>query len=258
MFYSSVFKQNPGFPVGATCLSRQNCPNFNNHKGVYFTMKTASHKLNYSTACSRRLLAAIACPLGDVFAAGEVAIYTAETVWISKEAADKQAQICTDKLDAAGIANTRFDSSEDMDALANWMKNATGNGRLDVCILYGGFPSSIYPSGNTLPDGSIAEAFIETTDGDAFINHAEYMFWGGVGGNETGGLQNMMDIPTISMWDDDTPMTVTEAGKTIAPSLTNFSSDRPFHVDELAGDWKVEAVLAQNRDGTRARPNYCP
>ena len=184
---------------------------------------------------------------------GEVAIYTGEVGWITKEGADKQAQICIDRLNAAGIPNILFDSEGDTDALANWMKNATGNGRVDVCILYGDFPSSIYPAGNALPDGSIAEAFIESTDGDAFINHADWMFWG-AGKNTQGGLQNMMDIAGITMWGNNTPMTVTEAGKTIAPSLTDFVSHRPFHVDELAGDWEVEAVLARNHDGTRADP----
>ena len=202
---------------------------------------------------SLTLIALAACPLALVFAAGEVAIYTGEVGWITKEGADKQAQICIDRLNAAGIPNILFDSEGDTDALANWMKNATGNGRVDVCILYGDFPSSIYPAGNALPDGSIAEAFIESTDGDAFINHADWMFWG-AGKNTQGGLQNMMDIAGITMWGNNTPMTVTEAGKTIAPSLTDFVSHRPFHVDELAGDWEVEAVLARNHDGTRADP----
>ena len=202
---------------------------------------------------SLTLIALIACPLVHVFAAGEVAIYTGEVGWISKEAADEQAQICMDKLNDAGIPNRLFDSTDDRDALANWMKNTTGDGGLDVCILYGGFPSSIYPTGNALPDGSIAEAFIETTDGDAFINHADYMFYGS-GRNGEDGLQNMMDIAGITMWDDNTPMMVTDAGKSIAPSLTDFVSDRPFHVNELAGNWAVEGVLAQNHDGTRADP----
>ena len=40
----------------------------------------------------------------------------------------------------------------------------------------------------------MAELFIESTDGDAIINHADYMFWGFNGRNAEGGLQNMMDI----------------------------------------------------------------
>jgi hypothetical protein len=64
----------------------------------------------------------------------------------------------------------------------------------------------------------------------------------------------MMDIPGIVMWDDNTPMVVTEEGKDIAPSLVDFMSDRPFHLDQLANDWFPELILAQNATGTRADP----
>lgn len=199
-------------------------------------------------------MALMALPLAPLFAAGEVAIYTGTTQWIGKEPADEQAQICVDMLNDAGITNTWFDSDGDMDALAEWMESVTGDQGLDVCVLYGDLPPSVYPEGNSQTDGSIGETFIETTDGDTFINHADYMFWGLGGRNETGGLQNMMDIAEITMWDDDTAMTVTADGKAISPSLTDFASDRPFHVDELDGDWEVEVSLAQSDDGTRADP----
>ncbi len=113
---------------------------------------------------------------------------------------------------------------------------------------------TFYPQGNTQPDGSIGELFIESTDGDAIINHADYMFWGLGNRNAEGGLQNMMDIPGIVMWDDNTPMIVTDEGKEIAPSLPAIESDRPFHIDQLADDWEIEVSLAQNEAGTRADP----
>ena len=200
------------------------------------------------------LIALMALPLAHVFAAGDVAIYTGITQWISKAAADEQAQICVDMLNDAGIANTWYDSDGDVDALADWMQGVTGDDGLDICVLYGDFPPEIYPEDNTQTDGSIAETFIETTDGDTFINHADYMFWGLAGRNEEGGLKNMMDIDDIVMWDDDTAMTVTAEGKAISPTLPDFASDRPFHTDQLAGDWEVEVSLAQNDDGTRADP----
>src|SRR5262245_45030914 len=125
--------------------------------------------------------------------AGEVAIYTGTTQWISKTAADEQAQICVDKLTALGINKTWFPNDTDMDALAEWVINATDNGQVDVLVLYGDIPPSLYPEGNAEPDGSVAELFIESTDGDAIINHADYMFWGLNARNQTGGLENMMD-----------------------------------------------------------------
>jgi len=185
---------------------------------------------------------------------GQVAIYTGVTSWITKALADAEAQICVDALNAAGIPNVWFTSTDDEAALAQWVQDATGNGQLDVLVLYGYLPPSIYPGGNTQPDGSIAELFIESTDGDAIINHADYMFYVSNPLNGTAGLENMMDITGISMWGDNTPMSVTYEGSKIAPSLTDFLSDRPFHVYELAGQWFVEAVLAQNADGSLADP----
>jgi hypothetical protein len=196
------------------------------------------------------LFSAISIPVR----AGEVAIYTGMTSWIEMTTADVQAGICVDKLSAAGIGITWWAIDADQAALAEWVIECTDNGQLDVLVLYGYLPPAIYPAGNTMPDGSIAELFIESTDGDAIINHADYMFFVSDPFNEVGGLQNLMDIPDITMWDDDTPMVVTDEGRTIAPSLTDFMSDRPFHVDELAGDWWVEATLARNAAGTRADP----
>ena len=207
------------------------------------------------------LTIAICLPLLGTFAPapaqvapGEVAIYTGLTQWISKLAADEQAQICVDKLTNLLVPHIWYQNETDVDGLAEWVLNATDNGKLDVLVLYGDFPPTIYPDANAQPDGSLAELFIESTDGDAIINHADYMFWGFNGRNSEGGLQNMMDIPTIVMWDDDTPVEVTPEGKNQIPSLTNFLSDRPFHLDELAGEWAVEVSFAQNAAGTRADP----
>lgn len=190
-------------------------------------------------------------------ARNEVAIYTGTTQWISKAKADEQAKICVDMLNKAGIKNTLFSKDTDMPALATWMKGVTNDKGLDICILYGDFPPTLYPENNAQPDGSIAEVFIESTDGDAFLNHADYMFWGLNGRNQEGGLKNMMDIPNITMWDDNTKLTVTAEGRAISPTLAsipNLESDRPFHLNELAKEWKAEVILAKNDAGTRADP----
>lgn len=190
-------------------------------------------------------------------AKNEVAIYTGTTQWISKAKADAQAAICVDMLKKAGIKNTLLSADKDMDALGNWVKSVTNDKGLDICVLYGDIPPSLYPEKNAKPDGSVAELFIESTDGDAFINHADYMFWGLAGRNEEGGLKNIMDIPNITMWDDNTALTVTTEGKAISPTLAaipKLESDRPFHIDELKGDWKVEVLLTKNAAGTRGDP----
>ena len=64
----------------------------------------------------------------------------------------------------------------------------------------------------------------------------------------------MMDIAGIVFGADNTPMTVTDEGRDIAPSLFDYLSDRPLLLNLLTGNWFVEASLAQNADGTQADP----
>ncbi len=190
----------------------------------------------------------------DFATPGTVAIYTGETWWISKEQADLQAALCAERLAEAGITTTIFSMPTDKTAVAEWVEGATGNGLLDVLILYGEFPETIYASGNAQPNGSLAELFIESTDGDAIIGHADWMFYGH-GRNGTGGLQNMMDIPTIRMdGADNITMTVTAEGQAIAPNLASYVSVRSMPYDQLTGNWFVETSLAQNTEGTRGDP----
>ena len=108
---------------------------------------------------------------------GSVSFYTGNTGWIDKFSADEQANIGSILLTQVGIENEIYTSDTDGADLADWMQQATGNGQLDVLVLYGSCPSEIYS--NQQPDGSIAERFIESTDGDAIINHADYMFYVG-------------------------------------------------------------------------------
>jgi hypothetical protein len=203
---------------------------------------------------------AIAAPLvwADVTPGlGSVAIYTGETQWIGKAEADTQASITNDGLNAAGINTSWFDDVGQIDQVATWVASSTNNGALDVLILYGDIPTSVYEGDNAQADGSLAEMMVESPDGDAIINHADYMFWGIGGRNSEGGIQNIMDIPDIVMWDDNTAVEVTTMGATISPTLAGLSpleTDRPFHVDQLAGGWTAEIVLAENADGTRADP----
>ncbi|GAF81766.1 unnamed protein product, partial [marine sediment metagenome] len=100
-----------------------------------------------------------------------------------------------------------------------------------------------------------AELFLD--DGNCIINTGDWIFYvvNGAGTNGPGGLQTMMDIPGVTVaGEDNTAVTVTADGQDYTPTLQNFATDRPFHLDTLAGDWEVELVLAQNAAGTRADP----
>lgn len=57
----------------------------------------------------------------------------------------------------------------------------------------------------------------------------------------------MMDIPDIVQWDDDTPMKVTKEGKELTPTLKDYATDRPFHLDQIEKtDWELEIAFATN------------
>jgi len=194
-----------------------------------------------------------------------VLMYTGAVSWMRLDDANRQAQITKQSLASKGI---QAEIVETEDAVRNWMLQTTSDGNVDVLILYGVLPTSIYPSFNSQPDGSVAEKWIESTDGNTILNHGDYFgFWGGGHQEELGvrngveALQALMDIPHITMWDfgleNNTPMVVTKEGKEITPSLQNFLSDRAFHLDELTGDWFAEKIFASDTgtaEATRADP----
>lgn len=194
-----------------------------------------------------------------------VLMYTGAVSWMSLEDANLQSQTTKRLLSSKGI---HAEIVETQDAVRDWMLQTTSDGNVDVLILYGVLPTSIYPPFHRQPDGSVAENWIESTDGNTILNHGDYFgFWGGGHQEELGvqngvqTLQNLMDIPHITMWDfgleNNTPMLVTKDGKSVTPSLTNFKSDRAFHLDELTGNWFAEKVLASDTgtsQATRADP----
>lgn len=183
----------------------------------------------------------------------DVAIST-HAGWYSQGAADRE----MDELVAAIENNSSIGSIEvftptDHPALATWVTGHT-NGGGHILLLNGQFPDSIYAPGNTQQDGSIAELFLEA--GNTILNTGDYMFYvvNGAGTNGEGGIRAMMDNASITMWDDNTAMIVTADGAAYTPTLVDFQTDRPFHLDELEGGWEPLLIMAQNDAGTRADP----
>jgi len=178
--------------------------------------------------------------------AQHIAIST-QAGWFGQAAADREAQEIADN-----VAGVELFTPDDQAALATWVENHTGDG-MDILILCGQFPDTIYAPGNAQADDSLAELFLDA--GNMILNTGDYMFYvvNGAGTNAAGGLQTMMDIADITMWDDNTAVTVTADGAQLA-GLVDFQTDRPFHLDELGDDWEVEFSFAQNDAGTRADP----
>ena len=186
------------------------------------------------------------CPMAM---ASDIAISTA-TGWWPQATADTEMQDIVNNVKAVRV---ELFTPTQLDALATWVKDHTGDGTPDLLIMCGQVPATIYPAGNAQPDGSIAELFLD--DGNVIINTGDYMFYvGTAGNNDAGGLQNMMDIPGITMWDRMAPVTVTAEGRQYTPSMYGFSPTRPWHLDELTNNWQAELILAQDAAGTSADP----
>ena len=212
-------------------------------------------------------------PVGPV----DVLIYTNRSFWITLEDAVMAAETTKSLLDSEGI---QVEITKDDVYVREWMLQTTNDGNVNVVIFYGVLPASIYGTGNTQPDGSIAENWIETTDGDTILNHADYIAYNtdydvdkfigltaeekagrAVGSNQEGGLQNLMDNPNIAI--DDTAnrpgssMIVTSDGNALTPSLVNFDSHRSIPLNQLQGEWFAEKVFASdtgNAEATYADP----
>jgi len=181
----------------------------------------------------------IAMLLSSSAMAIDIAIST-KSGWWGQGAADQEMQDIVNNVQGVSI---EVFSINDLDALADWVIAHTGNGAADLLIMCGNVPETIYPSGNAQPDGSLAEDFLD--DGNTIINTGDYMFYvGTTANNDAGGLQNMMDIPNVDMWDLGQTMVVTPEGQEFTPSLQDGSITRPWHLDHLEGtDWEPELIL---------------
>lgn len=186
-------------------------------------------------------------------AAIEVRLFVETTQWIGQPIAKSEADKIMKALKGKPGIDIDFVTAKDS---PTWMTKVTKDGKADIYVMFGDFIPEIYPQGNAKVDGSVAEEFLD--NGNIFINTADYMFWGLGGRNKEGGLQNMMDVPAIVMWDNNSAMKVSADGKKLTPTLKDYATDRPFHMDQIKGtDWEPEVVFASNSGdatGNRADP----
>ena len=204
-----------------------------------------------------------------VDASVDVLIYTGHVSWITRPAAITEAQTTKRLLQSAGL---QAEITDNENTVKQWMLQTASDGSVDVLLLYGPIPATIYPPKNAMPEGSVAENWIETPDGNTILNHADYFGFRSTDQRHRNGaamLQNLMDIPGIFIPTDrfNIPMFVTPQGSAVTPSLVDFQSDRPFPLNQLQGKWFAEKIFASNtgtaeatladpvivRDGDRGR-----
>lgn len=178
--------------------------------------------------------------------ASDLAFYSGPTNpdWISNASCRRETDEMIAGLKGMFASVSDFGDKKEKD-LGDWAKKHTGNKKVDVIILASGTtPSSLYQFPNVQPDGSPVENFID--DGNVLINIADWIFYmsyeGGVRSADNGpsGAANIFDIPGLSFGSRNNNMKVNANGKKYLPSLKDFTSDRPWHVEQFAGtDWEV-------------------
>jgi len=194
--------------------------------------------------CIFLVLLFMAFATGSCFAAkmGQIAIFTESVGWTSVGAANTAAQII---LDGVTITN-------DIQKLGNgdmgtFAEANTDDGELDIIILFGYFPPSLYTPGNGQPDGSVGELFLE--GGNMFLNTSDYIFYVSSANNDAGGLTNMTDS-NFDCWTDGINNTPTADGATYTPSYAGHVGKRSLQIDQVEADadWELEVVFGS--DGT--------
>ena len=199
--------------------------------------------------------------------AADLAIYSGPTNpgWISQEAAIANGEAIANDADMKAIFETInvYGDGDEVgydSALGLWMQEHTGNGQQDVFIAASGTaPSAIYQFPNADPDGSNIENFVE--DGNVFINVADWILYmsyeGGSRSADNGadGAANVFDIPGLTFGARGGPSVPTEMGQKYIPSLAEFQSNRPWHLEQFDGtDWEVTPFAISNDDENSADP----
>ncbi|MCE2412854.1 hypothetical protein J4G07_02525 [Candidatus Poribacteria bacterium] len=192
---------------------------------------------------------ALWAPTADAANKVDIFIYTDTVQWIGQAKAQEEAEILAKHLDGAdGIGELILHGpAKQVEA---WTKKHTVEKGHHLIVMFGDVPPEIYDAGKDAKKETVAEEYLDA--GNSFSNSADYFFWGQGGRNEEGGIKNMMDIPDMVQWDDDTPMEVTKEGKELTPTLDDYATDRPFHVDKLKNDWELEIAFASDTGNQKA------
>ncbi|MDH4241571.1 MAG: hypothetical protein OEW48_18580, partial [Phycisphaerae bacterium] len=143
-------------------------------------------------------------------------------------------------------------------AAGAWVAANINDGEMDIIWLPGTMPSVLYPLGNTSPDGSPAELWLD--GGNMFINVADWFAYCSYEGgtrqtpdNGAGGAENILDLPGIITSADGVSLTRTAAGATYMPGLpATLISDRQVTLAAVTAPWEVSEIFAGN--GTVADP----
>lgn len=129
---------------------------------------------------------------------GDVAIFSEATGWISKDNADIQRAIVFDNLknEVSSVGDVVYKTDAE---IGPWAEERIDDGKADILVIFGWFPTTLYTPGNSQVDDSIAERFLY--GGNIILNCADYAFYVTEGGGANGenGLKTIINI-NADMW----------------------------------------------------------
>ena len=193
------------------------------------------------------VLLMVTCTVSSWAELGDVAIFNEEVGWTTKEYADIQGAIVFDNLRAAvpDVGEVVYKTDAE---IGPWAEERIDDDKVDILIIFGWFPTTLYTPGNSQVDDSIAERFIY--GGNVILNCADYIFYVTQGGGANGenGLKTIINI-NADMWGDGTAITPTADGEKYTPTLAAFTSNRPFKSAQIVDPWSVEAAFGDNGAG---------
>jgi len=169
----------------------------------------------------------------------KVAIYNENVGWTTVEVAAAATDIILDTVTKANDVAV-YDNA----GMEDFAKANTGDGNVDVIVLFGWVPTTIYTPGNVEDDGSLFELFLE--GGDVILNTADYIFYVTEGGGANGdvGLKTMTDS-NLDCWTADITNTPTADGEKYTPSYVSHNAPRSFKISQVADDpdWELEVIF---------------
>ena len=193
------------------------------------------------------VLLMVTCTFPSWAELGDVAIFSEATAWISKDDADIQRAIVFDNLknDVPAVGDVVYATDAE---IGPWAEERIDDGKADILITFGWFPTTLYTPGNVQVDNSIAERFLY--GGNIILNCADYAFYVTEGGGANGenGLKTIINI-NADMWSDGTAITPTNDGKKYTPALVDFTSHRTFKAAQIVDPWSVEVKFGDNGAG---------
>lgn len=173
----------------------------------------------------------------------KVAIFNESVGWTDVDTA-----LAATDIILAGVTKANDVTVYDDAGMGDFAAANTADGNVDVIVLFGYVPVSLYTPGNAEADGSLFEMFLE--GGDVILNTADYIFYVTEGGGANGdvGLKNMTDS-NFDCWTDGVECTPTADGAKYTPSYEGHTAPRCLKLDQIEADADWELEVAFGSDG---------